>query len=71
MKIYFNFIFLLTMCPIEDLHVEFCYSTVVIEQQKPPLMQIVILGETRPAALEEYLPVTIIIHLHLVWRSFT
>jgi hypothetical protein len=71
MKIYFNFIFLLTMCPIEDLHVEFCCSTVVIEQQKPPLTQIVILGETRPAALEEYLPVTIIIHLHLVWRSFT
>jgi hypothetical protein len=71
MKIYFGFILLLALCPIEDLHVKFCCSNMLIKQQKPPLMQIVILGETRPAALEEHLPVTIIIHLHLVWRSFT
>jgi hypothetical protein len=43
----------------------------VIEQQKPPLMQIIILGEARPAALEEHLSIAIIIHLHLVWRTST
>jgi hypothetical protein len=34
-------------------------------------MQIIILGEARPATLEEHLPVAIIIHIHLVWRTST
>jgi hypothetical protein len=34
------------------------------------LMQIIILGKTRPAAPEGHLPVAIIVHLHLIRRSF-
>jgi hypothetical protein len=33
-------------------------------------MQIIILDEARQA-LEEHLPVEILIHLHLVWRTST
>jgi hypothetical protein len=44
---------------------------VVIEQQEPPLMQIVIFCKARPAALEEHLSVAIIVHIHLIWRSFS
>jgi hypothetical protein len=43
----------------------------VIEQQKPPLMQILMLSEASPATPEEHLPIAIIIHLHLVWRTST
>jgi hypothetical protein len=68
---HFSFIFLLALRPIEDLHVKFCRATVVIEQQEPPLMQIVIFYKTGLAAPEEHLSIAIIVHLHLIWRSFT
>jgi hypothetical protein len=71
LKVYFGFLFLLALSPIKDLHIKLFYSTVVIEQQKPTLMQIIVLGKARLAAPEEHLPIAIILHLHLVWRTFT
>jgi hypothetical protein len=34
-------------------------------------MQIIVFSKTGPAAPEEHLSIAIIIHLHLIWRSFT
>jgi hypothetical protein len=44
---------------------------VVVEQQEPSLMQIVIFCKTGPPAPEEHLSIAIIVYLHLIWRSFT
>jgi hypothetical protein len=44
---------------------------VVIKQQKPPLMQVIIFRKARLAASEEHLSIAIVVHLHLIWRSFT
>jgi hypothetical protein len=42
---------------------------VVVEQQEPPLMQIIIFCKTGPSAPEEHLSIAIIVYLHLIWRS--
>jgi hypothetical protein len=70
-EVYFSFILLLALCPIEDLHVKLQSSTVIVELQEPPLMQIIILCEAGPASLEEHLAIAIIVYLHLIWRSLT
>jgi hypothetical protein len=67
----FRFILLVALCPIEDLHVKLRCATVILEQQKEALMQIVILCKTGPAAPEVHLPNAVIVNLHLIWRSFT
>jgi hypothetical protein len=44
---------------------------VVVEQQEPPLMQIVIFCKMGLAIPEEHISIAIIVYLHLIWRSFT
>jgi hypothetical protein len=68
---HFSFIFLLALRPIKDLHIKLHCATVVIEQQEPPLMQIVIFYKTGPAAPEEHLSIAIIVYLQFIWRTFT
>jgi hypothetical protein len=70
-EMHFSFIFLLALRPIEDLHVRLRSATVVVEQQEPPLMQIIIFYKMGLAAPEEHVSIAIIVYLHLIWRSFT
>jgi hypothetical protein len=50
MKMHFSFILLLVLCPIEDLHVKLRCATVIVEQHKDALLQIMILCKTGLAA---------------------
>jgi hypothetical protein len=43
MKVDFSFILLLALCPIEDLHVKLRRTTMVVEEHKKALMQVMIL----------------------------
>jgi hypothetical protein len=70
-EMHFSFIFLLALRPIKDLHVKLRRAAVVIEQQEPPLMQIVIFCKTGLAAPEVHLSIAIIVYLHFIWRTFT
>jgi hypothetical protein len=67
----FSFILLLALRPIKDLLVKLQTATVIVEQQEPPLIQIVILCKMGPATPEEHLSITVIVYLHHIWRSFT
>jgi hypothetical protein len=66
----FSFIFLLTLCPIEDLHVKLRCAVVIVEQQEEALMKVVNLRKTRTAACKVHLPIAIIINLNFIWRPF-
>jgi hypothetical protein len=54
---------------IEDLDVKLGSTTMVIEHQDSSLVQIVVFSKTRPAALEEYITLAVIIYFYLVQRS--
>jgi hypothetical protein len=41
----------------------------VVEHQDPSLVQIMVFRKTRPAALEEYITLAIVIYFYLVRRS--
>jgi hypothetical protein len=38
----------------------------VVEQQEPPLMQIVVFSKARPSALEEHVTLTIIVNFYFI-----
>jgi hypothetical protein len=59
MKMHFSFILLLALCPIEDLHVKLRRATMIVEQHKEALMQIMILCKTGPAAPEVHLTIVV------------
>jgi hypothetical protein len=43
----------------------------IVEQQEPPLMQIMVFSKARPVALEEHVTFTIIVYLYFIWGSIT
>jgi hypothetical protein len=47
---------------------KFCRTTVIVEYQEPTLMQIMILGKSRPPFLGRYIAFAIIVHLKFIWR---
>jgi hypothetical protein len=68
---HFGFILLLALCPVKDVHVKLRRTTMVIEEHKKALMQVMILCKLGPTAPEEHLTTTVIVYLHLVWSSST
>jgi hypothetical protein len=68
---HFGFILFLALCPVEDLHVKLGCTTMVIEEHKKALMQVMILCKLGPAAPEEHLAMTVIIYFYLIWSAST
>jgi hypothetical protein len=68
---HFGFILLMALHPVKDLHVKLRCTTMLIEEHKKTLMQVMILYKLGPAVPEEHLTTTIIVYLHLVWSSST
>jgi hypothetical protein len=68
---HFDFILFLALCPVKDLHVKLGRTTMVIEEHKKALMQVMILCKLGPVAPEEHLTTAIIIYFHLVWSAST
>jgi hypothetical protein len=71
MKVHFSFILPLVLCPVEDLHIKLPRTTMVVEEHKKALMQVMILCKLGPAAPEVDLTIAVIVYLHLVWSSST
>jgi hypothetical protein len=59
-------IFSLALSAIKDLDVKLGSTTVVVEHQNPSLVQIMVFSKTRPAALEEYITLAIVIYFYLI-----
>jgi hypothetical protein len=43
----------------------------VVEHQNPSLVQIMVFSKTRPAALEEYITMAVVINFYLIWWSIS
>jgi hypothetical protein len=70
MKMDFNFILLLALSTIIDLHIKLRCTDMVVEDHEETLVKIVIFCKLRPAALEVHLAITIVPDLYLVGSSF-
>jgi hypothetical protein len=53
MKLHFGFILLLALGAVVDSHVELRRANMEIKDHEEPLMEVMILRKSRPAALEE------------------
>jgi hypothetical protein len=51
---------------IEDLDIKLRSTTVIVEQQDPSLVKIVVASEARPTALEEHITFTIIVNFQFI-----
>jgi hypothetical protein len=67
MEMHFSFILLLALCHVKDLDVKLRRTTMVVEEHKKALMQVMIFCKLGPAAPEVHLTAAIIVYLHLVW----
>jgi hypothetical protein len=54
-KLYFGFILLLALGAVVDSHIELRHANMEIKGHEKPLMEVVVLHKSRPAALEELL----------------
>jgi hypothetical protein len=69
--LHFGFILFLALGAIVDSHVELRRANMKIKGHEEPLMEVIILGKLRPAALEELFTGVVILHLHFIWGSST
>jgi hypothetical protein len=60
-------ILLLALGAIKYLDVKIGSTAVVVKQQDPALMQIIIFSKARPTSLEENIAFTIIIYFQFIW----
>jgi hypothetical protein len=67
MEMDFNFILLLALGAVIDLHVELRRADMEVEGHEEALMDIVVFYKLRPATLKVLLAVAIILNLHLIW----
>jgi hypothetical protein len=65
----FNFILLLALSTIIDLHIKLRRTDMVVEDHEETLVKIVIFCKLQPAALVVHLAVTIIPDLYLIGSS--
>jgi hypothetical protein len=70
-KLHFGFILLLALGAVVDFHVELQRANMEIKGHEEPLMKIMILCKSPPAALEELFTSAVVPHLHFVWGSST
>jgi hypothetical protein len=64
-------ILLLALGAIKDFDIKLRSTAMVVKQQDPALLQIIIFGESRPTSLEEYIALAIIIYLQFIWWPLT
>jgi hypothetical protein len=71
MKLHFGFILLLALGAVVDSHVKLRRANMEIKGHEEPLMEVMILRKSRPAALEELFTGAVVPHLQFVWGSST
>jgi hypothetical protein len=70
-KLRFGFVLLLALGAVEDSHIELRRANMIVKSHEEPLMKVMILRKSRPAALEELFTGAVVPHLHFIWSSST
>jgi hypothetical protein len=67
--VHFNFILLLALSGVVDLHIKLRRTAVVVEGHEETLMKVMVFYKLRPATFEVHLTVSVVPDLHFVGSS--